>query len=106
MSRSVATHSERGRPNGTTEIKRKDLRVRVTPELQRHQRQQHRFARPRRSHHKGMADVADVQRESEWRRSLGLAKQERRTPKVQIPPLAPPHARHPNPMRTLSLPTR
>src|SRR5436309_1747393 len=57
----VATHGERGRPNRTTEIERKDLRVRVTPELQRHQSEQDRLASSRRSHHEGMADVTYVE---------------------------------------------
>jgi len=80
----VAAHGERGRPDRTTEIERKDLRVRVTPELQCHQSEQDRLASTCRPHHEGMADVADVEGEIEMGRSLGFAKQERWPLEVQI----------------------
>src|SRR5438552_9731491 len=94
----VTAHRERGRPDRTTEIERKDLRVRVTAELQRHQSEQDRLASTWRPHHEGMADVADVEGEPERGGALGFAKQERRTLEVQIPRLTCPHGRHRNHM--------
>src|SRR5438067_289810 len=78
----VTIHGERGRPDRTAKVERKDLRVRVTAELERHESKQNRLAGPRRSHNEGVADITDMERESEWGRSLGLAKQERRTLEV------------------------
>jgi hypothetical protein len=94
----VAPHGKCGRPDRTAEIERKDLGIRVAPELQRHQCQQHRLSSTGRTHHEGMADVADVEGESEWGRALGFAKQEWRPLEVQIPRLARPHSRHRNHM--------
>ena len=54
------------RPDRTTEIERKNLRVWVAPELQRHQRQQHRFAGAGRPDHEGMTDIPDMEGKPEW----------------------------------------
>ncbi len=67
----VASHGERGHADRAAEVEGEDLGVRITAELQRHQREQHRFASAGRTHHQRMADIADMQRKSKWGRALG-----------------------------------
>ena len=71
----VATHGERGRADRAAEVEGKDLVSRIAAELQRHQRQQHRFAGAGRTHHQRMADIADMQRKSKRGRPLGSRKE-------------------------------
>ena len=74
----VAAHGERGGADRAAEIEGEDLSARIAAELQRHQRQQHRLAGAGRTDHQRMADIADMQREAERRRALGLAEEQRR----------------------------
>ena len=48
----------------SAEVESKDLRLRVPTELERHQRQQYRFAGSRRSDHQRMSNIADVERKA------------------------------------------
>ena len=63
-----------GGADRAAEIEGKNLSVRIAAELQRHQRQQHGLAGAGRSDHQRMADIADVEREAERRRALGLGR--------------------------------
>ena len=57
----VAAKGQRRRAHRSAEVESEDLALGVAPELQRHQRQQHRFAGAGRADDQGVADVADVQ---------------------------------------------
>ena len=63
----VAAHGQRRGANRAAEVEGENLGFRIAPKLQRHQRQQHRLAGPGRTHHQGVADIADVQGEAERR---------------------------------------
>ena len=56
----IATHGNGGGTYGAAKIEREDLGLRIASELERHQRQQHRFAGAGRSGHQGMSDIADM----------------------------------------------
>ena len=56
----IATHGDGGGTYRAAKIEREDLGVRIAAKLERHQRQQHRFAGAGRSDHQRMADIADV----------------------------------------------
>src|SRR2546421_9717942 len=56
----IATHRDGCGAYGAAEVECEDLRVRIASELERHQRQQHRFAGAGRSGHQGMSDIADM----------------------------------------------
>ena len=66
------------------EIKREDPGSGIAPELQRHQRQQNRLAGPRRPDDESVADIADMGREAERRRSLCLGIKERRPAEMVV----------------------
>ena len=68
----VATHGNRRRADGAAEVEGEDLDHGVAAELQRHQRQQHRLAGTGRPDDQGVADVADMEREPERGRAVGL----------------------------------
>ena len=70
----VAAHGERCRPDRAAEVEGENLAAPVAPELQRHERQQHRFAGAGRTDDKRMADIADVQGKPERGRAFGLAE--------------------------------
>src|SRR5258708_37663891 len=73
----VASHGECCGADRAAEVESKNLIVRIAPELQRHQRQQHGLAGAGRANHEGVADIADMERKSKWRRALGLAEEQR-----------------------------
>src|SRR6516162_7819527 len=77
----VATHRQRCGANRAAEVESKNLIARIAPELQRHQRQQDRLARAGRADDKGVADIADMKRETERCRAVGLAKNSGGAPK-------------------------
>jgi hypothetical protein len=56
----VAAAGERCRPDRAPEIEGEDLRAVIPPELQRHQREQDRFARSGRPDNQRVTDIADV----------------------------------------------
>ena len=74
----VAAHRERGRPDRAAEIEGEDLRARIAPELQRHQRQQHALAGAGRADDQGVADIADMEGEAERRRAFRPREEQRR----------------------------
>ena len=74
----VAIHGERRRADRATEVEGEDLRVGVAAELQGHQRQKNRLARARRPDDQGVADIAHMKAEAEWRRTLGPREEQRR----------------------------
>ena len=80
----VATHGECGGADRAAEVESKNLIVRIAPELQRHQREQHGFAGAGRTDHQGMADIADMERKPKWRRTLGFAKEQRRRTQMLV----------------------
>src|SRR5262249_55668760 len=59
----LTPHPQRGSPDGASEIERKNLGPRITPELQRNKRQEDTFAAACRTPHQGMADVTYVERQ-------------------------------------------
>src|SRR3546814_10911465 len=63
-------------PDRAAEIEGEHLAGLIAAELHGDQREQHRFAGAGRSDDQGMADVADMQREAERRRSFGLRSEE------------------------------
>src|SRR3546814_9517701 len=65
----VAAHRQRRHPDRAAEIEGEHLAGLIAAELHGDQREQHRFAGAGRSDDQGMADVADMQREAERRRS-------------------------------------
>ena len=81
----VAAHGKGGRPDRPAKVEGEDLRVRIAPELQRHQRQQHALAGAGRAHDQRMADVADMEGEAERRRALRPGEEQRRTVKMLVP---------------------
>jgi hypothetical protein len=87
----VAAHRERRCSDRAAEIKREDLGVPIPAELKRHERQQHRLAGAGRTHNQGVADIADMERKPEGRRTLGLAEEQRRRAKMLIPFRPGPH---------------
>ena len=80
----VATHGERRRADRAAKIEGEDLGIRVAAELQRHQRQQDRLAGTGRTHHQGMADIADMKRKSKRRRSLGSREEQCRRAQMLV----------------------
>ena len=80
----VAAHGERCGADRAAEVEGENLIVRIAPELQRHQRQQHRLAGAGRADHQGMADIADMERKPERGRALGLAKEQRRRTEMLV----------------------
>ena len=67
----VAAHRERRGTNRAAEIEGENLGASVPAELQRHQRQQHRFAGAGRTNHERVTDIADMETEAERRRAFG-----------------------------------
>ena len=92
----VAAHGERGGTDRAAEIEGEDLGAWIAPELQRDQRQQHALAGAGRADHKGVADIADMERETEWRRAFGLGKQQRRAVEMLVALGSGPHGRERN----------
>ena len=80
----VAAHGEGGGADRAPEIEGEDLGSRVAAELQRHEREENRFARPGRPDHQRVADIADVEREAEGRRAFGLAVEQWRAVEMRI----------------------
>ncbi len=89
----VATHGERGGADRSAKVEGEDLGLLVAPELQRHQRQQHRFARAGRTNDQRMADIADMDGKPERGRALGLAEQQWGCCKMLVPFRSRPHRR-------------
>ena len=88
----VAAHGERRRPDRAAEIEGKNLRAGIAAKLQGHQRQQHAFAGAGRPNDQSVADVADMERETEGRRAFRPGKEQRRRIEMII-------ARRPGPDR-------
>jgi hypothetical protein len=80
----VALHCERRGTDGCTKVEGKNLRVCIPTKLQRHQCQQNRLSSARWPYNKGMADVADVEREPKGRGAFRLGKEERWCIKVLV----------------------
>src|SRR5882762_8405885 len=80
----VATHGEGCGADRAAEVESKNLIVRIAPELQRNQRQQYRLARAGWTYHQGMADIADMERNPKWGRTLGFAKEQRRRTQMLV----------------------
>jgi hypothetical protein len=80
----VAAHRERRRPDRTAEVESEDPGIGVAPELQGHQRQQHALAGAGRTDHQRVPDIADMERQPERRRTLGLREQQRRSVEVFV----------------------
>jgi hypothetical protein len=81
----IAAHRERRGADRAPEIEGENLRARVAPELQRHQRQQHALAGASRSDDQRVTDIADMERKAERRGSFGPREEERRRLKMLIP---------------------
>jgi hypothetical protein len=81
----VPAHGDRRRADRAAEIEGEDLGARVAPELQRHQREKHALARAGGADDQGVADVADVKRKAEGRRSFSPREEERRRLKMLVP---------------------
>jgi len=77
-------HRQHDRPRGKTLVEDIDLRVRVTPELKRNQREQHRFAGACRPDHQHVPDVADMGRQAERRRTDRAGMEQWRTVKMGV----------------------
>ncbi len=80
----IPAHGESGRADRASEIEGEHLCAGIAPELQRHQRQEHALAGARRANHQRVADIADMHREAERRRSFGLGVEQRRTAQVLV----------------------
>ena len=74
----VAAHRERRGADRAAEVEGENLGAGVAAELQRHQREQHRFAGACRPDDERMADIADMEAEAERRRAFGPREEERR----------------------------
>ncbi len=74
----VAAHGERRRPDRAAEIEGENLRAGIAAKLQGHQSQQHAFAGAGRPDDQRVADVADMQRETEGRRAFRPGEEQRR----------------------------
>src|SRR3546814_16310177 len=61
----IADHGQSGSTDRAAEIEGEDLIVGIPPELQRHQRQQHRLAGSSGADDEGVADIADMKRQAE-----------------------------------------
>jgi hypothetical protein len=72
----VAPHGDRRRPDRPAEIKGKNLRVSITPELKAHQRQQHAFPGAGWPDDQCVADVADMERKTEGCRAFRPGKEQ------------------------------
>ena len=81
----VAAHRERGRADAAAEVEGKDLRTRIAPELECHQRQQHGLAGAGRADDQRVADVADMKGKPERGRALRLAEQQGGCIEVLVP---------------------
>src|SRR5581483_11941969 len=86
-------HRERRGADRTAEIESENLRARVAPELQRHERQQYALAGSGRSDDQRVTDVADMERKAERRGSFGPREEERRRLEMLIPFRPGPHRR-------------
>src|SRR3546814_6001763 len=86
-------------PDRAAEIEGEHLAGLIAAELHGDQREQHRFAGAGRSDDQGMADVADMQREAERRRSFGLGEKQRRRVEMFIAFRAGPDRRQRDHMR-------
>ena len=89
----VAAHGERRRADRSAEVKGEDLGARIAPELQGHQRQQHALAGASRSDDQGVAHVADMETEAEWRGPFRPREEQRGRLEMLIPFRPGPHGR-------------
>jgi hypothetical protein len=89
----VAAHGKRRCPDRTAEVEGKDASTGVAPKLQGQEREQHALAGAGRANHKGMPDIADMERQPERRRPFRFRKQERRTVEMFISFRSGPHRR-------------
>lgn len=80
----VATHGKRGGTDGTAEVEGENLRAFVTPELERHEGEQHALAGTCRANDHRVPDVADMKGEAERRRPFGLGVEQRRRVEMLI----------------------
>ena len=76
----VAAHGERRGADRAAEVEGEDLGAGVAAELQRHQRQQHRFAGAGRADDERMADIADMEARSGTGSSLRSARRRAAAP--------------------------
>jgi hypothetical protein len=74
-------------------VEREHARARVTPELHRQRREQHRLAHAGRPDHERMADVADVRHQAEGRGAIGACDHQRRAVEVGVALRSRPHRR-------------
>ena len=81
----VAAHRERGRADAAAKVEGKDLRTRITPELECYQRQQHGLSRAGRADDQRVADVTDMKGKPERGRALRLAEQQGGCIEVLVP---------------------
>ena len=88
----VPAHGERRGSDGAAEVEGEDLGFRVTAELERHQRQQHRFARAGRADDERVADIPDMEGKPERRTSLGLAIEQGGRTEMVVPFRPCPHS--------------
>src|SRR3546814_3170115 len=70
------SHGERGGADRSAKVEGEDLGLWIAPELQRHERQQHRFAGAGRSDDQRVADIANMDGKPERGRAFGLAEQQ------------------------------
>jgi hypothetical protein len=89
----VATHGNGRGANAAAEIEGEHLGCSVAPELQGHQRQQHRLAGAGRANDQGMTDIADMKRVPERGRALGLGNEQRGRTEMLVPFRPRPHRR-------------
>ena len=80
----VATHGQGGRADRAAEIEGENLCAVVAAELQGHQRQQHGFAGAGWADDERVADVADMERETERGGAFGLGEEQRRGVKMFV----------------------
>src|SRR3546814_12706632 len=66
------SHGERGCADRSAKVEGEDLGLWIAPELQRHERQQHRFAGAGRSDDQRVADIANMDGKPERGRAFGL----------------------------------
>ena len=74
----VAPHGERRRPDRPAEIEGKNLRVGIAAKLQGHQSEQHAFAGAGRPDDQCVADIPDMERETEGCRAFRPGKEQGR----------------------------
>ena len=94
-----AAHRQNGGARRESLVEDIDLAVRVTAELERDQREQHRLARAGRADHQHVTDIADMGGEAKRRRSGGAGVEQRRAVEMLVAHRTRPDGRQRHQMR-------